>query len=413
MATVTYRTPELVLTEHTIDVPLDHADPGGAQISVFAREVADPDGLDRPYLLFLQGGPGFEAPRPTRRPASPAWLDRALAEFRVVMLDQRGTGRSTPVGALSDRPAVEQAAYLTYFRADAIVRDAEALRAHLEAPPWSVLGQSFGGFTLLAYLSQAPDGLREALFTGGLPPIGNRIEDAYRATYPRVIERSHRYYARYPGDRDRVDRIYAAIDADAGLRLPVGDRLTIPRVQQLGIMLGASDGAEQLHYILELDPASPGFLHAVQDATSWGRNPLYALVHEACWADGGSTRWAAERLFPADYRNDPTLFTGEHVYPWMFDEIAALVPLRQAADELADHAWPRLYDEQQLARNDVPAAAVIFADDMYVDRALSEETAAAVRGLHPWVTTEFEHNALRSSGDQLLDELIRVVRARA
>ena len=58
--------------------------PGREQITVFAREVADPDGLDRPFLVFLQGGPGFEASRPTRHPSSPGWLDRALEEFRVL-----------------------------------------------------------------------------------------------------------------------------------------------------------------------------------------------------------------------------------------------------------------------------------------------------------------------------------------
>ena len=36
--------------------------------------------------------------------ARPAWLDRALSEFRVLMLDQRGTGRSTPVGTLPASP---------------------------------------------------------------------------------------------------------------------------------------------------------------------------------------------------------------------------------------------------------------------------------------------------------------------
>ncbi|MCY7372497.1 MAG: hypothetical protein LH461_02170, partial [Spirochaetaceae bacterium] len=61
---VTHRTPGLVVTEHELRVPLDHARPDGEQLTVFAREVADPDGLDRPFLRYLQGGPGFEAPRP-------------------------------------------------------------------------------------------------------------------------------------------------------------------------------------------------------------------------------------------------------------------------------------------------------------------------------------------------------------
>src|SRR5512140_1248020 len=123
----TYRVPGALLTEREHAVPLDHAHPDGRTISVFTREVADPDGLDRPYLVFLQGGPGFEATRPTSPPSG--WMRRALAEYRVLLLDQRGTGRSTPVGEQVPGATVEdQAAYLTHFRADAIVRDAELIR---------------------------------------------------------------------------------------------------------------------------------------------------------------------------------------------------------------------------------------------------------------------------------------------
>src|ERR687886_1239033 len=129
----TVRTPGLVLTEHEVSVPLDHGRPDGERITVFAREVADPDGRDRPFLVFLQGGPGSEAPRPTRRPSAPGWLDRALTEFRVLMLDQRGTGRSTPVFG------PHSAEYLSHFRAEAIVRDAELLREALGVERWSVL----------------------------------------------------------------------------------------------------------------------------------------------------------------------------------------------------------------------------------------------------------------------------------
>jgi pimeloyl-ACP methyl ester carboxylesterase len=407
----TYRTPGLVIVEHEFSLPLDHDRPDGERITVFAREVADPDGLERPFLVFLQGGPGSEAPRPTRHPSVPAWIDRALQEFRILMLDQRGTGRSTPVGALPGMTPQEQADYLTHFRADSIVRDAEAIRRELGVERWSVLGQSFGGFCVTTYLSIAPEGLREAFLTGGLPPIGTHIDDVYRATYERVLERNRRYYARYPEDRDRVRAIVERL-AGEGTRLPSGDVLTPRRFRQLGNMLGMSDGAEHLHYILELPPDSPAFLHDVERAVTFARNPLYAVVHEACYADGGVTNWSAARLLPADYEA-PELLTGEHVFPWMFEDYGALAPLRQAAELLAQHEWPRLYDPERLQENDVPAAAAIYAEDMYVERAFSEETAKEIRGLRPWVTNEYEHNGLRADGARILDRLIALARGRA
>jgi pimeloyl-ACP methyl ester carboxylesterase len=411
--TRSHRIPGLVLREHELEVPLDHADPAGATITVFAREIADPDGLDRPFLLFLQGGPGFEAARPTRHPSSPGYLDRALREFRVVMLDQRGTGRSTPVGTLPGLGPAAQADHLTRFRADSIVKDAELLRAALGGERWSVLGQSFGGFCVLHYLSTAPDGLREAFFTGGLPPVGRHVDEVYAATYARTLERNRRYYERYPEDRERVLALVDRLERE-DLRLANGDRLTARRFRQLGNALGMSDGAEHFHYLLELDPESPAFRHdAIDLAMTFARNPLYAIVHEASYADGVATRWSAQRVRPAAYDQQPELLYGEHVFPWMFEDYGGLAPLREAADILAEHEWPRLYDADQLRANEVPAAAAIYADDPYVERAFSEETAALVRGLRPWVTSQYEHNGLRAAGDEILGRLIDLARGRA
>ena len=408
----TIETAGLVLTEHELSIPLDHAEPDGERIVVFAREVADPDGRDRPFLVFLQGGPGFEAARPTRHPSAPAWLDRALRDYRVLMLDQRGTGRSSPIGRMEGLTASEQARRLTHFRADAIVRDAEWIRRALGVERWSVLGQSFGGLCVVTYLSLAPEGLREAFIAGGLPPLGARIDEVYRATYARTLDRSRRYYERYPGDRARVLALHDRL-REHDVRLPSGDRLTARRLRQLGFALGMSDGAERLHYVLELPPDSPAFLHDVEALVPFARNPLFAIVHEACWADGGATRWAAQRLLPSAYDEQPELFTGEHVYPWMFEEHGALAPLREAADLLAEHEWPRLYDPDRLRENEVPAAAAIYARDMYVERALSEETAASIRGLRTWLTDEYEHNAIRVDGERVLGRLIDLVRGRA
>jgi pimeloyl-ACP methyl ester carboxylesterase len=402
----------LVLTEHEFAIPLDHADPGGERITVFAREGAAADGRDRPLLVFLQGGPGSEAPRPGATPRGPGWLDRALRDFRVLMLDQRGTGRSTPVGTLPDLTPAEQAARLVHFRADAIVRDAEWIRAELGAERWSVLGQSFGGFCATTYLSSAPEGLREALIAAGLPPVGRPIDDVYRATYARMLDRNRRYYERYPADRDRVRELHRRVEAD-DIRLPSGDRLSSRRFRQLGNLLGMSDGFERLHYIVELDPESPAFGHDVEGALGFARNPLYAIVHEACYADGGATRWAAERVMPDEFRSRPELFTGEHVYPWMFEEYGALAPLREAAELLAAHDWPRLYDAERLARNEVPAAAAVYTEDPYVERAFSEETAARTRGLRTWVTSEYDHNGLRADGERILGRMLDLARGRA
>jgi pimeloyl-ACP methyl ester carboxylesterase len=335
-------------------------------------------------------------------------MDRALHDFRVLMLDQRGTGRSSPIGALPGRTPVEQAEYLAHFRADAIVRDAEWIRGELGIERWSVLGQSFGGFCVTTYLSLAPERLREAFLTGGLPALGPRIDEVYAHTYARVLDRSRRYYERYPADRDRVRRIHDLVAGDR-VTLPTGDRLTWRRFRQLGQLLGMSDGAERLHYILELPPTSPGFLFDVADAVSFARNPLYAVLHEASWADGGTTRWSAERMLPSEYEARE-LFTGEHVYPWMFEDYGELAPLREAAQLLADREWPRLYDPDVLASNEVPVAAAIYASDMYVERAFSEETASQIRGARTWITNEYEHNGLRVDGERILGRLIELAR---
>jgi pimeloyl-ACP methyl ester carboxylesterase len=398
--------PGLVLIDHELDVPLDHAAPGGDRITIYAREVAEPEGREKPFLVFFQGGPGFEAFRVTGNPRGPSFLDRGLKDFRWLLLDQRGTGRSTPVNGS------ESAAYLRHFRADSIVRDSELLREALGVERWSILGQSFGGFCSFAYLSIAPDSLREALITGGTPPIGRPVDDVYSATWARMAERNRRYYARFPEDRARMTDIVARLQAE-DVRLPTGDRLTARRMRTHGNKLGMSDGAEALHYILELPLGSPAFLHDAADDLGIARNPIYALLHEACYADGGVTAWSAQRTRPAEFDTHPEWFTGEHIFEWLFEDYGALAGARETAAELAAVQWPRLYDEAVLRANTVPVAAAIYTEDPYVERAFSEETAALVPGMRAWVTSEYDHNGLRADGERILDRLLDLARGRA
>src|SRR6185436_11592115 len=319
MTEYTYKVPGAVLTERDHVVPLDHANANGPTITVFTREVAAPDGLDRPYLIFQQGGPGGEATRPTAPPSG--WQKRAIADYRVLLIDQRGTGRSTPVGDIPGDAPEAQATYMTHLRADSIVRDAELIRKELGVDRWSILGQSFGGFCTLTYLSIAPDGLREAFLTGGLSPIGRSPDEVYGATWKRVIQLNEVHFARYPEDRARIAEIIRRLD-DEDVRLPTGDRLTSRRFRQIGLKLGDSAGRELIHHIVELPFGSRAFLHDLTDGGGrFERNPIYATLHESSYADGFPTRWSAHRLTPPEIQELGYL-TAEQVFPWMWDDYA-------------------------------------------------------------------------------------------
>ncbi|MEU3981990.1 alpha/beta fold hydrolase [Streptomyces sp. NPDC026672] len=431
---LSYRQPGVVLTDRRFTVPLDHADPAGETIELYAREVVATRKAaeELPWLVFLQGGPGFGANRFVGRQS---WLDRALDDYRVLLLDQRGTGHSTPADrrtlALRGTPA-DQADYLTHFRADSIVRDCELIRPRVTGgDPWTVLGQSFGGFCAVSYLSLAPEGLATVLITGGLPSLDAHADDVYRAAYPRIERKVAAHYARYPQDVERARRI-----ADHLLQhevvLPGGQRLTVEAFQSLGLMLGASDGSHRLHYLLEDafvrtadgTALSDAFQEEVRGLLSHAGHPLYALIHEPIYGqDARPTNWAAERVraeFPqfdaakALAGDAPVLFTGETVHPWTFDADPALRPLRETAELLAARTdWRPLYDPARLAANEVPAAAAVYHDDMYVDTGHALATARAIRGLRTWVTDEFEHDGLRTGSPRVLDRLLALARDEA
>ncbi|MFE6968200.1 alpha/beta hydrolase family protein [Isoptericola sp. NPDC057653] len=418
----TYHLPGLHVTEHGTTVPLDWSRPDGEQIRVFWREVVDPDrrGDDLPLLVYLQGGPGGASPRPLDRGG---WIDEALKTYRVVLPDQRGTGRSTPldgeeVAARGDAEA--GADYLACFRADSIVADLEHVRrTHYDGRRWASLGQSFGGWITLAYLSTAPEGLTACYVTGGIPGTPASADEVYRRTFARAEAKTRRYYDLYPQDVEAVAAIADRLAA-GDVRLPDGDALTVHRFQSLGIDLGMKPGSERLHWLVDdafVRPGrlSHGFLEQVLVRSSSASNPLFWTLQESIYGDGanGPTAWAAQRArderpqFGPDER--PLLLTGEMAFPWMFDEVRLLRPFAPAVHALAARAgWSPLYDLERLAANDVPLAAAVYFDDMYVDSGLQLDTLSRLGGSHAWVTNEYEHDGL---GDprvlRRLRELVR------
>ena len=135
---------------------------------------------------------------------------------------------------------------------------------------------------------------------------------------------------------------------------------------------------------------------------------------------GGDSNWAAERVgrtlkefqwlagspqSASSVREMPLYFSGEMIFPFLFD-LSRLKKLDNVAEILAKYnGWPMLYDEWQLARNEVPLYAATFVEDMYVDFGLAQETAKLVKNCKQYITNSMYHDAVRSKTDEIMKEL--------
>ncbi|CAH7029184.1 Proline iminopeptidase [Vibrio chagasii] len=411
--------------QHYFELPLDYQAKDGQQIQVFAREVVDlaKDSQELPWLIYFQGGPGFPSPRVS---GESGWMKRALQNYRVLLLDQRGTGNSTVISheTLAHLSPEQQAEYLTHFRADNIVRDAEAIREQFGVKQWSTIGQSFGGFCTLSYLSLFPKSLQRCYVTGGIPSIEREADDVYRATYKRVEDKNRAFFAQFPQAQAMCREISDYL-LNNEVKLPNGQVFTVEQFQLIGINLGAGEANLPMYFTLESafveangkKQLSYSFLNQMQQEQGYLTNPIYAILHESIYCQGTASNWSAHRVreqYPHfNYQSGSEFwFTGEMVYPWMFDQLETLKPLREAANILAEKSdWGTLYNAAQLSKNTVPMACAVYADDMYVELDYSRETLANIPNSKAWITNEYEHNGLRADGERIVDKLMTMVEA--
>ena len=414
---ISYKNDNLLISEYSFSVPLDYDDISLGKINIFAREVRSNSSNSKslPYLVYFQGGPGYESPKPI---SNSGWIKRAIISYRVLLLDQRGTGRSTPINSklLTDDVSIGIKKVIC-FRADSIVKDAELIRqALIGNMKWAILGQSFGGFCAVHYLSFYPESLLEVFITGGMPPVNQNVDNIYRKTYPRVKNKNNIFYETFPTAHENAKKI-ANIIINNQIKLPNNEILTVERFQLLGLMLGFSDGMATLNYLMETaiqnQHLAYSFLKNLQSVQTFDTNPIFTVLHEACYAENFATKWSAHRMrseFPEfNYSEANTFyFTGEMLYPWMLRQIHELRPYEKISNLIAEKKdWGKLYDKENLNRNEVPISAVIYTDDMYVDRDFSLSTSSGINRLRIWETDLYQHNGLRSNGEIILDYLIK------
>ena len=101
---------------------------------VYWEQSGNPDGVP---ILFLHGGPGAAAGAVHRQFFDPDF-------YRIIIFDQRGCGRSFPLGCLEDNTTTH------------LVEDIERLRAHLKVDRWHIFGGSWGSTLALHYACAYP-----------------------------------------------------------------------------------------------------------------------------------------------------------------------------------------------------------------------------------------------------------------
>ncbi len=117
--------------------------------TIYWEQCGNPDGKP---VVFLHGGPGGTSGPSQRRFFDPE-------RYRIVLLDQRGCGRSTPHAA---EPEADLSANTTWH----LVADVERLREHLGIERWQVFGGSWGSALALAYAETHPDRVTELVLRG-------------------------------------------------------------------------------------------------------------------------------------------------------------------------------------------------------------------------------------------------------
>lgn len=204
--------------------------------------------------------------------------------------------------------------------------------------------------------------------------------------YPRIIKKNKLYYKKFPRDVERVRQIHAYLSKNT-VTLPNGGNLSPRRFLQLGLAFGGSGGYDSVHNLVQaaasdlerLGKLSYRTLSNIETSQSWDTNVIYAILHEAIYCQAHqSSRWSAERILKEEpfasvfeYRlenleQDQTIyFTGETIYPFMFDDFAELRPLKLVANLLSEKRWGSLYNTDVLNKIEGPrVAGVSYFDDM-------------------------------------------------
>lgn len=265
---------------------------------VFWEQSGNPEGKP---VVFLHGGPGGGTSPWHRRFFDPE-------AYRIVLLDQRGCGRSTP-------HASDPAADLRYNTTWHLVADLELLRRNLGIRRWQVFGGSWGSTLALAYAQSHPDVVSELVLRGIFTLRRHELEWFYEggaaALFPDLWED---YLAPVPAlERSRLIEAYHRLltDPDPGVHVPAAQAwarweaatVTLRPDPELVAAMGAPESATAFarienHYFIHRGWLREGQL--IEDAAAGALRGIPGVIvqgrYDACTPP--MTAWDLHRAWP-------------------------------------------------------------------------------------------------------------------
>ena len=132
---------------------------------------------------------------------------------------------------------------------------------------------------ITAYLSQAPERVEHAFFTGGIPTLQG-ADDLYCVTFSKLKSRQQRFYHEFPWAQSRIEEIISHLD-NSDECLPTGERLSSLRFRTIGSELGRGTGFDSLAYLLEEPFRTVAGGEAAARRFLGGRRPARELCRRA------------------------------------------------------------------------------------------------------------------------------------
>ncbi len=325
-----------------VSVPLNYGDPNGRQINIFYRLMPSHSStnadLNKPILVVMNGGPGSASSgyraldHNYQDPKAGDAFSELTKYFRILAVDQRGTGRSMPLDL--DSPRLSQKIIARYFDADEHARDHVAVITAVipKDEEFFILARSYGGLIGFQYLTlegelRAPAGM---VMSSAVQPHMDSVQ-VFAKRREKQLDLNRSLLASDPDIKNKIDRLRLHLDSlgidsnnvhrlwhylgkELGWEQKLADQIDVlldirsPEIMKSNLQDGTSSTVNLLNYVLSSAALTPGFTDRTMTIETSRMIPFESWMLDENWTlnqIGKDGSWREEFINAVDDNPPP------------------------------------------------------------------------------------------------------------